>query len=160
MKNIALKNSLRLFSIIIFLVLTSCNHDEGSANANFQSTNVTPTLIGNGEMYGNEAGTIPQQNIVITNTTDWDNLKNQMNITSGLNENGIDFSTCVVIASFDQVRGNGGYQINNLDIVENSNNIIISVQRTGPPGPFATTVMTQPFSIVRIPISPKPIIFN
>jgi hypothetical protein len=160
MKNNTLKNTLRLFSILIFSVAASCSHEKENTNTNFQSTTVTSTLIGQGEMYGNEPGTIPQQNIVINNTADWENLKSQMNITSDLNENGIDFSACVVIASFDHVSGNGGYRIDNSNIVEDLNNIIISIQRTGPPGPHATTVVTQPFSIVRIPISPKPIIFN
>lgn len=162
MKTITLRNIVSLFSILIFSCFASCSHEDG--NTNLQSTTVNPTLIGNGALYGDGAENIPQQNLVITSMAQWNSLKAQMNTvnnaTADFNENGIDFSNCKIIASFDKINPNGGNQINNNNIVENANNITVTIQMTGSTEPFVTTVMTQPFSIVRIPISPKPIIFN
>jgi hypothetical protein len=162
MKN--LKKIGRLFSILTFSIFAiSCSNEDENTTANPEPSDITPTLIGRGELYGSGEENIPEQNLVITNATEWNNLKTQMNITnnvsSGFNENGIDFSNCKIIASFDEVEPNGGHALDNTNIVETEENITVTIQHTGPEG-NATTVMTQPFSIVRIPISPKPIVFN
>lgn len=154
-----MKNTNILLNLLSLFLLVSCSNNEN----NNRITPIIPTIIGFGELYGNGQENITQQNRIITNTTDWNNLKSQMNIvnnvTQGFNETGIDFATCKIIATFDQIRGNGGHTIDNTIITENTNNIIVTIQQTSPTG-AATTVMTQPFKIVRIPISPKPIIFN
>lgn len=154
-----MKNSNILLNLLSLFLLFSCSNND----QNNRTTIITPTVIGYGELYGNGEENISQQNRIITNSTDWNNLKAQMNIvnnaTEGFDEVGIDFATCKIIATFDQIRGNGGYIIDNSTIIENADTIIVTIQQTSPTG-AATTVMTQPFKIVRIPISSKPIIFN
>jgi hypothetical protein len=154
-----MKNSNILVNFLYFFLLVSCSNNE----QNNRTTPITPTVIGYGELYGNGEENISQQNTIITNSTDWNNLKAQMNTvnnaTTGFNETGIDFETCKIIATFDQIRSNGGYTIDNSTITENTDNIIVTIHQTSP-SEVATTVITQPFKIIRIPISPKPIIFN
>jgi hypothetical protein len=144
--------------LIISLVNSSCCTDNNMAHT------ITPTVIGYGSLFGAGEENIPEQNIVITNMTEWDNLKTKMNITNNttdsFNETGIDFSTCKIIASFDQIRNYGGFTIDNTNIIENEYNIIINIQHFAPNTGNVPLIIEQPFKIIRIPKIPKPIVFN
>ena len=65
----------------------------------------------------------------------------------------------MVLALFDEVKGSGGYSIIVTDIVENQDNLTVTVKQTAPTG-SAYAVMTQPYCIVKIPFTTKQIIFN
>ena len=120
------------------------------------------TLIAQDNLYGNGEEGIGQQNVVISDEESWKTLLSQMNSVNNVSDNftetAIDFSKYKVIAVFDELRGNGGTSLD-LDIVSNSENIVVSVKSIAPEG-MSLTVMEQPFVIVKILDSGLPILFK
>ena len=151
-----MKNRLFVFTVFLLLGCTGTNID-------FQSITISPTKIGAGNLYGNGNEKITKQNLVISNSLAWTELMGKMNSvnneTQNLTETNIDFSKFIVLAIFDEVKVSGGYSINIPGILENQDNLTVTVQQTAPTG-SAYAVMTQPYCIVKIPITAKKITFN
>ena len=148
-------------AILFFLILimASCNSDKDVQNS---VQTISPTLIGSGTLYGSGSENIVQQNTVITNQADWNALINQMdlvnNTSSGFSEINIDFENYQLLVAIDQVRVTGGYSIAINNVTENANTIEATINIASP-GEMATMVITQPFYIVKIPKSTKPVAF-
>lgn len=147
-------------TVILFLavLLQGCS----SSEADFESRNIQPVLIGKGNLYGNGAENIARQNRVIHNAADWNSLIQQMDtrnpVSNTFTETNIDFGAFQVIAIFDEIKNSGGHTIDITGIAENETNINVTVQNlnTGD----ATSIMTQPFHIVKIPKSKKAVVFR
>ncbi len=144
--------------ILLSIFVLSCNSDDDISGM----VNVESTLIAKDNLFGNGDEGIIEQNLEITDQNTWDNLISQMNSVNNVSDNfseiDIDFSQYKVIALFDEIRGNGGYSLE-LNIMSNSENIIVNITDVVPEG-NATTVITQPFHIVKISNSDLPIIFE
>lgn len=151
-----MKNYLLLFFCSVFFLLNSCNNQEDNTES---KTQINFQLIGKGDLVGNN---IPQQNTVITTSAQWTALLNSLdasnNISGGFTETNIDFNQFMVIATFDQVFSNGGHSIDIITVDENLQNIVVDVEKllTG----NVTSVVTQPYHIVKIPKSLKPVTFQ
>lgn len=148
--------SFRLLTLFLVLVLFGCNKvDEGLQT----ETAIAFIEIGNNALYGNGQEGITQSNMIISNPTDWQNLMSQMNTintaTANFKETEIDFDEFTVIAIFLDVKGSG-WEIKIKEVVENENAIHISTLETK----YATTVMTQPFHLIKIPKTEKTIVFD
>lgn len=154
-----MKKHLLLLLCSIFFVTISCrdNHDdeqlENKNQINFQ-------LIGKGNFVGNYAA---QQNTVITNTTQWNNFLVQIDgqnnhPSTDFTETNIDFNQFMVIVVIDAVYPNGGHSVDIMTVEENPQNIEIDVEKLLQGN--VTTVVTQPYHIVKIPKILKPVIFN
>ncbi len=145
-----------LFLILVFASCSSNNDDKTT------SQTIVPTLIASGTLYGSGSENIVQHNTVITNQASWIALINQMdlvnNTSSGFTELNIDFNNYELLVAFDQVRATGGFSIAINTITENATTIEATVNVTSP-GEMATMVITQPFHIVKIPRSNKPVVF-
>jgi hypothetical protein len=144
--------------ILSLFLSTSCsNDDDNSVTA--QSTPITFTEIGKGALFGNGTEGISQSNIVIDNTTDWQNLMTQMNsfnnVTNEFLETNIDFNTYTVIGIFLEVK-TSGWEVEISNIEENTTDIMVSKTETE----AVNSVITQPFHIVKIPVTNKPIEFE
>jgi hypothetical protein len=152
-----MKKSLLLILVSIFVL--SCNSDDDTTP---ETVVIESTLIAVDNLFGNGAEGIPEQNMVITNQDAWNNLIAQMdsvnNESDGFSEINIDFSEYTVIAAFDAIQGNGGH-ILDLTIMATPENILVSVTDLVPQG-GATTVITQPYHIVKIPVTDLPIVFE
>lgn len=148
----------KLVLILFAAVFISCSNSDD----NNETPALTTTEISNGDLMGNGDEGIEESRLLITNTADWNALKNSMdsvnNVSGNFTETTIDFQNYDVIAIFDEIKGNGGYTIGIDEIAENEDNFIVSIVKTSPSG-FATTVMTQPFHIYKIPKATKPVIF-
>lgn len=144
--------------ILLSILVLSCSSD----NDNLEITNVESTLIAKDNLYGNGAEGIAEQNLIISSQTIWNDLITQMNsinnVSDNFTETDIDFSEYIIIAVFDGIKGNGGHSLE-LNIMVNSENIMVNVIDLIPEG-NATTVITQPFHIVKIRNSDLPIIFE
>ena len=142
--------------MVLFLTL-SCNQSEDEIN--FTAQTIIPVLIGKGSLMGSE--NIPQQNIVISNTANWNIILNSIDLfrlaqfSETTNVNFVNFR---LIAVFDKVYPSPTYEFKIASIVENSNNIIVTVQKTLQHS--SVTVIDQKFHIVKIPKSPKPVVFQ
>jgi hypothetical protein len=156
-----------LFLFLVSFSILGCNNDDEQIPTPYPVT-ITSTLIGKGDLNGSEG--VLEENTVINNEINWNNLKNQIDaqyIAIGLGnyytennfeETTIDFDNFTVIAIFDQIYGNGGHSIDITDITENENNIIVTAENLQPGN--VSSVMTQPFHIVKIPKATKPIVFE
>lgn len=148
----------KIFVTLILLFALNCKSTENQA----KMANEDIVLIAKGNLYGSGEESIEKQNLVITEQQEWEALLSKINAVNnasdGFTETKIDFSKYSVIAVFDEVKTSGGHSLE-LDIKPESNKIIVEVIRKSPDG-MATTVMTQPYYIVKVPKSDLPIEFK
>lgn len=149
---------MKQISLVLFLVLVivlGCNDE----NDSLFKTVIDFTEIANSALYGNGEEGISQSNMVIQNETDWENLKNQMdsynNVTDNFNETDIDFETHTLIAIFLEIKMNG-YEVNIDKVTETENAINVSTTENA----FISSVICQPYCIIKIPKTEKTIIFD
>ena len=144
--------------ILLTIFVLSCNSNEGNSGM----VNIEPILIAKDNLYGNGGEGISEQNLVISDQNTWIELISQMNsvnnVSDSFSEIDIDFSEYTVIAVFDDIKPNGGYFLE-MNVVSNSENIIVNINVSSPEG-ITTTVITQPFIIVKILNSELPILFQ
>ena len=117
------------------------------------------TLICKSTMRGNESGNLNKQNVVITDSIQWQRLLSEMdshrNVSSSLTETNIDFDKFQLIVIIDSVRPNL-CEINIKSITENKSDISVCTEKTS----YDATVVTQPFCIVKIGKTNKNINFK
>ncbi|MGY0408595.1 MAG: hypothetical protein ACWIPJ_09635 [Polaribacter sp.] len=94
---------------------------------------------------------IPKSNLIINNQTDWQNLMNKMDSagykqSNTFSETAINFDKYSIIAIFLEIKGHG-WEITINNITENKTNISVSIKNEE----YITSVITQPFHIVKIP---------
>ena len=119
-------------------------------------------MVAQGELYGNGQEGITKQNLVIKTPQEWNDLLNAMNSVNNMSDNftetDIDFNSYLVIAVFDEVRGNSGCCINIANIIEYADSIVADVHSYIATSGF--DVMNQPYYIAKIPVTNKNIVFN
>lgn len=151
-----MKTKITILIITIIIGLTSCNKNDDELNL------VEFTQIGQNNLYGNGEENIINQNLVILESNSWNELIDKLNtvnyVSEEFPETDIDFDNFIVIAVFDKIYGNGGHSIDIIKITENENKIIVTIENILE-GNY-TSVMTQPFHIVKIPKTDKLIIFD
>ncbi len=127
-----------------------------------KQTENTTNLIGKGSLYGAGAEGITAQKSIITNQNDWNALLSKINtvnnVSDGFSETDIDFKNYNIIAVFETVKSSGGYSID-LDVVYNTDAILVSILSKAPKG-MATSVMNQPYCIVKLSKSDLPVVFK
>lgn len=145
-----------ILTFISIFALLSCSDSDSS----FSSQNVTFTLVGKGELTIPFNNNTNSQNIVIRNQSDWANFLQLLSVSGNsasiLVQPSIDFNTSDVICVIDNVRSTGGNSIDITSVVENSNDIEVTIAHLNEGD---ATVVTQPIHIVQIPKTTKPITF-
>jgi hypothetical protein len=146
-----------LLTSAVFLLAFSCHEDDKPQTP--QSFQVV--LIAKGDLHGNGAEKIPKQVIIISNNNDWLALINAMNtrnnVSNSFTETSIDFNRFRIIAAFDDIKPNGGHSIDITEVVETDDSIKVKVDNLKKGD--ATSIITQPFHIVKITKSAKPVVF-
>ncbi len=116
-----------------------------------------------GALYGAGAEKIHKHDTVIRDNSSWVALKNKMNTTNVTTINcadtTINFSDSIIVVAFEEVKGSGGYDVIVKNIIEYMDTVFVSVEHTIPKG-LVITVMEQPFHLVKIPATNKPIVFK
>ncbi|GGW67812.1 hypothetical protein DFQ11_10466 [Winogradskyella epiphytica] len=160
----------QVFLIILTLLIFSCSPEdadlisESETEAQFQNETLftVSTVISEDNLYGNGQEGINDHNYLITNDDKWVRLMHQLNtvnnVTSTFTETDIDFNEFQVIAVFDDIQESSGHHVN-LEVDWNEDNITVNVIKQGPQG-IASSVITQPFQIIKIPVSSLPIQFE
>ena len=144
-----------ILSLFTFFTI-SCSNDTQSNSTTL--TPITPVLIGKSSI---SDPSIPLQNVSITNQTQWNSLLTSMNsvnnVSNSFTEQNIDFNNFDVIAVFRNPISNSSSTVDITNIEENQTNRFVTVQNLtdGISGDVA-----QPFHIVKIPKSTKPILFQ
>ncbi len=146
-----------ILTFISFFMLLSCNNNDDS----FTPQNITPILVGKGELTTPFNNVSNNQNIVIQNQTDWDIFLQILSVSGNLStillESNINFNSYDIIAIIDIVRPTGGNAIDITNIIENLNNVTVTISWLNEGD---ATIVTQPIHIVKIPKTNKPIIFQ
>ncbi|WP_178986078.1 protease complex subunit PrcB family protein [Winogradskyella helgolandensis] len=145
--------------IVLFLVFVmSCKSNQN----NVEMKTVKSVLIAKGNLHGAGSEGFTKENSVIDNQSDWESLMARMNkvnnVSESFTETKIDFSKYAIIAVFNDVKGSGGHSIE-LNISTTSENTLVTVKYISPSG-NATSVMTQPYYITKIPKQNLPIVFE
>jgi len=153
---------MKKYGLVILVALLAFSCDSEEDNSDTERILVEQTLIVSDNLYGNGDEELVSQNMVITNQNAWDALIAQLdsvnNVSGHFSETAIDFSLYTVIAVLDEIKGSGGHSLE-LSIMSNTENILVHVTDLAPEG-NATTVITQPFIIVKISNSDMPIVFE
>lgn len=141
---------------ILSMVMINCGSDDNN-NESFTPQNIDFTTIGQGVAIVNLM-TIEQQNTVITNQEDWNQFLESFPHAAEISETDIDFNTFQVIVSIDDIRFNTGFWLEITEIIENENNITVTI--TTGEYDSAFEAYCRPYHIVKIPKSDKPVIFE
>jgi len=143
----------KMISILVLFLIVNCEK-----STEFQSFEITPVLVSKGE-YFNPNYNPTRHGEVFSNAVAWDEfVTNSWGIATVPDAANVNFEEHQVIASFDQPWPTGGHSIDIISVVENSENIVVVVDKLNN-GDF-TQMPTRPYHFVKIPISTKPIIFN
>jgi hypothetical protein len=147
-----MRNLLRtiLCFVVVLSVTTSCDKED--------AIDIPIQTISQGSLGGDEG--ISKQNIVITSELEWLQLEEAISRVDQFTKTEIDFSEYHIIAVFDEVRYNGNWNIEVTRIAEYPDRIVVNVKVHHPSGIAAPQIITQPYHIVKIPISSKRIEFN
>lgn len=147
---------------IVVVLLTVLTIASCSSSEELETEKVSFTLISKGSIYGAGEEGIVEQNAVITDNETWTSLMSKMdavnNISDSFAETDIDFTEFIIIAVFDEVKGNGGYEVL-LEVTTDSESVFVNRVDTIPEG-NAITVVTQPYSIVKIKKTDLTIVFK
>ncbi len=143
MKKLILRTlSAVLLLVGAFMILSGCEENEY-----YKALDLT--LIGKGNVSGSGAENLNKQNVVITDSIQWQLLLSEMDshrsVSSSLTETNIDFDKFQLIVIIDSVRPNL-CEINIKSITENKSDISVCIEKTS----YDATVVTQPFCIVKI----------
>ncbi|SHI63792.1 PrcB C-terminal [Mesonia phycicola] len=144
-----------LVYICLAIVMFSCNSAKNNEN-------ITINLISKGDLYGDGAEGIEEQQTVIDNQQDWNALFEKINInekSAATSFISIDFNKQMLLAIFDKQRTTGGHAISIVESVEAKNKVTFKYKITHPDG-LATMVMTQPFYLATIAKTEKEIVFE
>ncbi|WP_299109043.1 hypothetical protein [uncultured Winogradskyella sp.] len=143
---------------LIFVFGCNCN----KTTTDMASKNIESILIAKGNLYGSGSEGIEKQNLIITNEDDWTTLLNQLDsankVSQNFSETKIDFSKYIIVAIFADVKGSGGHKID-MAISATPEEKIVKVTHIAPKG-NATSVMTQPYYIAKLPKTDLPIVFQ
>ncbi len=139
-----------------------CTKKEETVIVAFAPMTITPILLGKGDGPTlNNPNSQNLQNLILNNITDWNNFKSQFGPQSSLiynlSETTIDFNLWQVIAVFDKFQGSSPNRIDIISIIENQNNLTITIQKFFKGD---ATFPSQAHHIIKIPQSTKPIIFQ
>lgn len=146
----------KILMLVTIVSLIACTEDDPIWNT------VEYSLVGQGALYGNGDEGIEQSNLVINDADSWNALISKMDavndVSGSFDETEIDFDQYQIIAVFDGIRSTGGYTIDVVEIAENETKLKVFTECLGEGN--ATTVMTQPFQIVKISKTDKVIEFE
>ena len=153
-----MKNEKMTFVLLPLILLTFIGCSEDDAN---QTVDVEKTVIAEGFFLSNEV--IPGQNLLISDQAEWQELLEMLetkhpNITTDISEANLDFADHQVIVVIDEVRPHTGHFINVSNILENQSNLIATVVIGNSESGY--TALSQPYEIIKIKKSNKPVIFE
>jgi hypothetical protein len=155
--NILVVSKTLILSLVLFLSF-SCNNSDDSQSTTNATTSINPILIGKSSI---SDPSTPLQNVLINNQTQWDALLISMNevnnVSATFTETNIDFSNFDIIAVFRNPISNSSSTVDITSIIENQVNRVVTVQNLTN---GISSDISQPFHIVKIPRSTKPVVFQ
>lgn len=149
--------------VVIFMVGLSCKTTISKTNQN-EIKDMDFKTISKGALFGDGAEGIEESNLVIRNEKEWEALLAKMNsvnnVSDRFQEVPVDFSKEMVICVFDKIRSSGGYHamIFRIQYINGKTTVAYRIQKPGPKD-MVTTVITQPYHLIKIEKREKEIEF-
>lgn len=145
---------MRLILCTFLLVLLGCSSTIQSSKT-LKKEEIVFSTISKGTLYGNGIEGILEEKFTITNEKQWQVFLNKINsvnnVSSSFSEININFSNHNIICVFDTIRNTGGYAIEIERIfIEKKNLNIVYNKKEPDPMEMVTTIITQPYHIVKI----------
>jgi hypothetical protein len=111
---------------------------------------------------GGHSGETGRKMLCVTNQASWDQLwaTHTSRTYPKQAAPAIDFSKEMVIALFAGTVSRGGHSISVENIEYDGKSVIVTYSEKSPAGGGMATVMSQPFHIVRVPATGKPVAFQ
>lgn len=112
---------------------------------------------------GSRSGHTSQANYVVQDSQAWVDLWNQhmLFMVEPMPLPEVDFSENMIVAVFMGEVSTGGYALRIYDIVETESSVVVKMERTEPgPTCIVPQVLTQPYHIVQIAKTDKPVTFH
>lgn len=109
------------------------------------------------------SGITSAANYVIYDNETWTNIWNQhmQFMVYPPSPPSVDFSKYTIVAVFMGRASTGGYAITVYDVVDTGSSILVKVEKTQPgPGTIVTQALTQPYHIIQIAKTDKPVFFD
>lgn len=109
------------------------------------------------------SGITSAANYVIYDNETWTNIWNQhiQVMVYPLPPPSVDFSKYTIVAVFMGRASTGGYAIHVYDVVDTGSSILVKVEKTQPgPRAIVTQALTQPYHIIQIAKTDKPVFFE
>ncbi len=162
-----MKFILQTFVLISTFILYSCeetSQNQTQEDEEIITSSIATELVYKGQLGGGGTEGIQKQETHVTNTEDWEALLEKMDSVNSVSENfsntPIDFTTHTIVAVFDEVRNSGGYDVS-ITMESTTENQVARICYSAPGSDeIVTLAITQPFCIVKIPISETALIFN
>jgi len=145
---------MRLILCTFLLVLLGCSSTIQSSKT-LKKEEIVFSTISKGTLFGNGIEGILEEKFTITNEKQWQVFLNKINsvnnVSSSFSEININFSNHNIICVFDTIRNTGGYaiEIERIFIEKKNLNIVYNKKEPGPME-MVTTIITQPYHIVKI----------
>lgn len=129
-----------------------------SALANSKATALSVTAIENGGF----SGVQDKLQEVVRTDAEWKKLweKHKRTVRPQPSLPKVDFSKEMVIALYRGSQSSGGYTVSIVSVEDDGTNIVVTYKERDPtPGGVQIAAITQPFVLVRVPVSNKPVKF-
>lgn len=144
------------FIAVIAFLMVSCGEDENTKT-------VKPyefTALSQGDLKGNGKEGIGKSKLIISDPKSFEVILSKINSVNPEISPvpAIDFNKSIVLVVFDEVKSQGGHSIDITRVNEHEDRLMVEVERLNDGGML--TVMTQPYHMVKIPKTTKPIIFK
>jgi len=141
------------------LVGMSCTTSKKTENK--PSKEWTYSIMETGNMFGAGEEGLNEGVLSAKNMEEFNAVVQQINsinkeITDDLVATTDFFKESMLLFIFDKVRGSGGHTMEVINITHTSEALVVSIKNTAPEGP-ASTVMTQPFVVLKTAKSSLPI---
>lgn len=153
-------------SVLTFILaasITACKSPEQIIEGPVEPDSITLPIknIGKENLLGNGDEGIPgPSEMIIQTEVQWEMLRTKMNSVNFMqDEVSIDFENQTILAYFDQNRTTGGYSVKITQVTTSSVGVEVSVKFTSP-SENTIEIMTQPYHIVAIPKTSKPVKFK
>ena len=151
------------YSLFILLLLLFANCNSNQSLMKKQTKEIKFITLAQASLHGNGREGISEGNYIIKDEKSFENLFSKMNSVNResikFKEYKVDFDKEMIIAVFSRVLGSGGSKIFVDKVIETPKNYQVKIQyKTG--GGMAIMVMNQPYHIIVVPKTDKPVEFE
>ena len=145
---------MRLILCVFLFVVLGCSSTIQTSKT-LKKEEIVFNTISKGTLFGNGIEEILEEKFTIKNEKQWQVFLNKINsvnnVSSSFSEININFSNHIIICVFDTIRNTGGYaiEIERVFVEKKNLNIVYNKKEPGPME-MVTTIITQPYHIVKI----------